>query len=174
MVTMAIASCSNSSVTYYEHEPTQQKRRHDYKHYSAADFETSSPFVDSGILFVPQVRELAWGEDHRSFVTFYSKNQRLIKVDRIELSNEQQDLATLEVDQIIRINSLADGSKLFRGSVPALFGNATDTDKVLAGRSVSMTLYYRLPVGSMLKKKQFSLTKKVQIGRAFRDTIAAE
>lgn len=169
----AVAGCT-PSFQYFEHPETQRYQGYWEPELPADVFKKDPGLADSGILILPGVGALAGEPDHRASIFIYSRKPTRIKIDRVVISRDRpEDSSTLDIHGTLEISSIDKHSGLFRGVVPVVFEGVEGASQVLASRRVTMAIHYRIPSSQGRGEKRFILTRKVKIGKAFSDILAA-
>jgi hypothetical protein len=168
IVAILLTGCKVVHFEVFEHAETQKYQRQFVTELPSNVFEKHANLVDSGILFIPKLRELALEPSYRSFVSFYSKQKNEIFVDRIIISTEDpEEKATLIVKKTIEITEIDETTGFLRSSVPAFFGDVENAGRILLRDTVRMSVYYRIAGHNTERRMDFILIRKEVSDRAW-------
>ena len=161
LISIAVTGCKLCEFDIYEHRETQKYQTVYEEKVPISIFDKESEFIDNGIFFIPKVREAAWEPTHRSFISFYSKSIREIYIlDVIASSENSNNIAKLEFNQLVKIDHLNPDSKLYDGYVPTLFGETENANEVFSNDVVIIQLRYRFKSDQDDRFMKFKIHRK--------------
>ncbi|OVE82444.1 hypothetical protein BVY04_00910 [bacterium M21] len=156
---ICLGGCTEYDVFW--HPETAKYQDHFLENMPRDIFEKEPEFVDEGIFFFLEVREMAWEPYHRSFICFYSRNKASIDVMRVQATSiNSKKPATIEVDKTVPIATLKPKSGLFTGYISTLYRGVDHADEVFSAQTVTITIEYKLEKGTETKKMSFEVIRK--------------
>ena len=139
LIALLFTSCRATKI--HHHPPTEDALVLLFSRQKLPDdvFKTYSKFVDDGILFVPQPREIAWPGSHRSFVRMVSSEPRAIHVVEVTAGNKHGKVKLL-INKTFKLREIH--ARQYVTTVPTRFVRQPKASKVLTHKDITMEVRY--------------------------------